>query len=170
MQPRDWMQSPTHAKVNLQQFWLWNYDSALFLSLNTNLNSKKLSEFTSNAFEYISGCDAPLSAKCHFQNVFFKCIFLTDWIHIWAGFFFLSIVHDWSSVWAIHWTIFKKITFSRNFASSVWNVQLPLWDFSAARKDSGLKIWRKISLKLPLGGILLHEQHRNDEKYQNSMI
>ena len=111
MQPRDWMQSPTHAKVNVHQIRFWRHDSALFLSLHTNLNSKKRSEFSSNAFQYISGCDLPLCAKLHFQNVFFKCIFLTDWSHIWAGFFFLSTVHDWSSVWAIHWAISEKQLF-----------------------------------------------------------
>ena len=64
----------------------------------------------------------------------------------------------------------RKLFFSRIFASWRCNFRIRLPGFSAARKDSGLKIWRWSSLKISLCGILLHEQNPIDERYQKSMI
>ena len=64
----------------------------------------------------------------------------------------------------------RKLFVSRNVASSACNFRLSLWDFSAARKDFGLTIWRWSSLKLPLPGIKMHEQNPIDERYRKPMI
>ena len=50
------------------------------------------------------------------------------------------------------------------------NFQTWLPDFSAARQDFGLKIWRSGPFQYPLPGIKLHEQNLLCESDQNSMI
>ena len=90
----DWIQSRTLAKVILQQICFWIHVSALFLSLNTKIDSKMLFELASTAFQSTFYYQWPLYAKCHFQIALFKCISLTEWSHIWAGFFFLNALRD----------------------------------------------------------------------------
>ena len=119
----DWINSRAHAQIILQQICFWSHESALFLSLDTKINSKMLCKLASTAIQSTFYSHVPLCAKWHFQIALFKCISLTEWSHIWARFFFLSTLHDWLSVWAWNYAIFLKNMFFKKFCFK--RVQLP---------------------------------------------